>query len=147
MATRTSTLVANLRVRAIHAGLQTAEASFNDGGVTLSAGDVIQMVPIPHGAIVTQVMVTGAPGDASAGASLVLDVGTTADPDAFIDAGSLSISGVLQLSQKLGHGFRISISDDVVPHFGTINITVMAIPSLTTTTSLKLSVTYYMSPA
>ena len=141
MATRTSTAVANLRVRAIHAGLQTAEASFNSGP-SQSAGDVIQMVPIPHGAVIVDVMVTGAPG----GDFYVLDVGTGADPDVFIDDGSLTISAVLRMSQKLGHGFRVSISDDIVPHFETVDITIVS-GSMTATASLKLSVTYYMAPA
>lgn len=141
MATIESTAVANRDTRQLHSGLQTHEASYTG---SISAGDVIQMVPVPHGAIITDVVLVGTPANTS---SYVVICGTGVDDNAFLESVSLSASLVARSTLKTGVHYKVSLSDDAVPYFETIDVTCATVASGTGTSSLMLAVTYYMPPA
>lgn len=76
---------------------------------TTSAGDVIRFAKLPHGALVTNVVIL--PG--SAFAAKILKVGTSASPDAFFASATFSV-----LTEKyLGSGFKISLSDEAIQRY------------------------------
>lgn len=144
MATKLSTqLTAGNLPRVNHAGANIVTAVYNAGGLTLSVSDTIQMVRIPHGAIISEVKVSGnIPGQLVTS----IEVGDDGDDDRY---GVFSLSSSLQIQRMnvaTGHGYQYSLSDDLEPRYDTIDMTVAATATPTVTCSLVLSVTYYMAP-
>lgn len=94
MATLSSDKVAtNLPRRSIHAGAFTEVAQFT-GAAALSAGDVVQMVKVPAGARVVDLVY--ATNVLSQSVSAAISFGDGIDPNRYSSAGGLSnITGVL----------------------------------------------------
>jgi len=104
---------------------------------TISAGLVLQMVPVPSGARILGVTVAmGIPLDAAAG---VFSVGDGSLTNRFITGASISTSIVARMTQGLG--YKYSLSDGVVAplRFDTIDVNFGAV-SQTTTGSLIMQV-------
>lgn len=145
MATKQSTEVARGdQAKMNHAGVNAVMGHYNANGATLSASDEIQMVKIPHGAIILDVVVGGTCPLSSV---LQLQVGDGGDDDRF---GEASISATAALVRPIGSatglGYTYSMSDDADQRWDTIDLTVAAAGTATTTCSLVMWVTYYMKP-
>lgn len=128
--------------RDIHAGLQTAYGYYTAGGVTLSAGDVIQMVKVPNGAVIVHRAISGVAGAAAVG----LNIGDGGDGDRY---GHVTLSATAHYhigNAAAGHGYQYSLSDDATVRYDTVDLTIDSVSSATATCSIVLTVTYYMAP-
>jgi hypothetical protein len=146
MATYSSPSVTNVTpatARVVHAGLQTAYSGvYNASGSTLSASDVIQMCVVPHGAIIVDIQVSGHGG----AASHTIKVGDGGDDDRFGTITLSATSAFLRTNAGTGHAYQYSLSDDATTRYDTIDLTVQANGSATTTASIVMTVIYYMPP-
>ena len=141
MATKTGTAVG--RIRELHAGLNCVIATYVAGGDTLSAGDVIQMLSIPNGAIIADVIVGGNSGNTG----ITVDVGDGGSAARFINNASLSVDVVVvHMTETGGLGYRYSLTDGAIPLADTIDITIVATATATNTATLVLAVMFYMPP-
>lgn len=105
-------------------------------GANLAANDVIEMVKIPAGATVQEVIVSAS---ASVAATSTGQVGDGADTDRYVTSGAIG-SGAASLSRlnaATGHGYKYT-SDDTID----IVFTVQTTP--TTGAVLKLTAFYTM---
>lgn len=114
---------------------------YNANGLTVSAGDVLQMVKIPHQARIVDLYVAGSiPVD---GAAIV--VGDGSDVDRYVTTTSVSTGPFLvRMNAGTGAAFQYSFSDDAVNQFDTIDITIVSAGSVTVTCSIQLVVEYAM---
>lgn len=143
MATKYSTQVTNNEgPRNIQAGLQTVVGVYNSNGTSLSASDVIQMVRVPHGAIIIDRIISGViPGDA-----FLVKIGDGGDDDRY---GTVTLSATAQClsgNAAAGHAYQVSLSDDATVRYETIDLTISTAASQTTTSSIVLTVNYFMAP-
>lgn len=90
---------------AIHAGLMAAVCKISTSATT-SAGDVLRIGKLPHGAIPVEAV--WYPGPAYNGSMLRL--GTSASHEAFFASGSYAT--VSRTTRRLGHQAQISVPDD-----------------------------------
>ena len=122
-------------------GTVAVRGLYNANGLTVSAGDVIQMVKIPHGARIVDLYVAGSvPIDAG-----TITVGDGGSANRFITTTSISTGPVfIRMNNGAGAGFQYSFSDDAVNQFDTIDITIATAASVTVTCSLQLVVKYAM---
>lgn len=93
MATRTTTQTADgVQPKSLRVGLICETAIYSVGaGLSLSAGDVIQMIKVAKGASLVYLAVSGGSGDA------LISVGDGIDDDRYIAAGTMSsASGVVR---------------------------------------------------
>lgn len=131
--------------RSLESGLQYKIAGpLGTNGGTISAGDVFAMIPVPHGAIVIGVDVWGQIPGVSAGTQL--GVGDGASTSRY---GAVSMSATAQFIRAPMSStgpYQYSLSDDLVPRFDTIDLTVLSVASTTVTASLYVGVAYYMAP-
>lgn len=143
MATKTSTAVGStVMPRLIHAGVNVVNAVFVAGGATVSAGDVIQMVKVPHGARIVDVMV----GGNSVNTGLGISVGDGSLSNRFITTVSLSSTSLIfRMNNPAGMGHAVSLSDDATVQYDTIDITVQDTASASVTASIELTV-WYVAP-
>lgn len=146
MATYTSpalTTATFTQPRNVHAGLQVAYSGvYNANGNTLSASDVIQMCAVPHGAIIVDIQVSGHGG----ATSHTIKVGDGGDDDRF---GTITLSATTQFlrtNAATGHAYQYSLSDDAVPRYDTVDLTIQTSGSVTATASIIMTVYYYMPP-
>lgn len=105
-----------------------------------SAADVVEMVKVPSGAIVTNVVLGADDLDTNGSPTIVLDVGDGSDTDRFIDGATSAQAGGTSaaLAGTAGSfGYQYS-SDD------TIDITVQAGPATGATGTVRLLVEYVM---
>ncbi len=115
------------------------------GGVTISAGDVYQMVKIPAGALITGINVFGR---AAGVAALTCQVGISGNATLF---GTVTLSSTDQWL-TIGSGasatqvmpYAVSVSDDTQPQHLVLQITTSATSSVTTTGTLGMVVQYLM---
>ena len=141
--TLTSSAIANSTPpRAVHAGVFAKTVKYFAGGTTISASMLIQMMYVPVGLIVDDVILAGNSGAAGA----VCSVGDGGDDDRYISGVTLSANSVHRMSNALGAGHRISKSDDAVPYYDTMAIKVQALTTTTTGTYI-LTVLGHMEPA
>lgn len=112
-------------------------------GVTISAGDVYQMVKIPAGAIITGINVYGR---AAGVAALTCQLGIPGNATLF---GTFTLSATDQYL-AIGAGasatqqmpYLVSVSDDTQPQHLVLQITTSATSSVTTTGTLGMVVSY-----
>lgn len=130
MATITATNAqANIAAKFLHAGVVAVESVYSIGAA-LSNGDVLQMVKVPSGAKVLDVMLVVDHQNSAA----VFNVGDGADVDRYI--ASRSISGVATLNTLVGLGYSYSAED-------TIDIQAV-VTTATAVGSLRLRVMYQL---
>jgi hypothetical protein len=102
---------------------------------SLVVNDVIQMVPVPKGAVVHEVIL--AVDDMDTGTALVLDVGDDGDTDRFIDdAGIGQAAGVARLDSISGFNYKYTAAN-------TIDVLVQAAPETGTTTGTIKRVVFF----
>lgn len=120
-----------------NAGETIVSATFNLTAA-LALNDVIEMVKIPAGAVIHDVILSSTDLDTSTG--VVLDVGDGSVTDRFIDGATIGqASGVARLNEVGGHLYEYTADD-------TIDVLVQVAPSGTAATSgsIKLTVIYQM---
>ena len=140
MANATATKAASgVQPKRLHAGTQTIRARYI-AEASHSATDVIQLVKVPDGAIIDDVVVTPIIGTASAPATTcVFTIGDGDDPNRYLSA---SYDGVV-LRATLGLGYKYDLSDDAADLFDTIDLTITA-GTITASQGLDVLVTYHV---
>lgn len=144
MSTVTSTAVAKWPRKANHTGLNTVVAKYVIGSTGLTAGSVIQMIPVPDRAKILTGWLRG-----SGASNCKLSVGDGADPDRFISTATQSTTSSHQLwtffnnalAISTGFGYQYSLSDDAAVKWDTIDILV---GSASLTGTVMLGVCYYL---
>lgn len=117
--------------------------SFTFNGGTVTVGQVVQMIPVPAGARILNLLVKS---DWPAGTAGIFSVGDGSLTNRFVTAGasaSLTAAGVITRNVG-GVGYKYSVSDDVVvgSRFDTIDFSVGAGATQTTTGSIQMAVWY-----
>lgn len=125
--------------RGIHAGANVVRAKYiGAAGVSHSATDVIQMLKIPQGAIIDDVVLLPLVGEGSTPA-LTVTVGDGDDPNRYI-TGTLSTVAVRAVS---GLGYKYEFSDDAANLYDTIDVTLTA-GAVSASQGFYLTVTYHV---
>jgi len=130
MATLTTNKTAStVPAKLVHAGSQSISADYSFS-LSLSVGDVIQMVRVPSGAVVTDVAMTflGTAANTVAG-----NVGDGDSSARYIAATSLSNQGVVRATVGIPYSYS---QDD------TVDLSITVATSTTLAGGVKLTVTY-----
>lgn len=144
MATLTTSKVAqSVTARELNAGLTQVTATYSLTAA-LAASDVIQMVKVPTGARIIEMLLAADDLDTNATPTIVLDVGDGGDTDRFIDgATSAQVGGGLV---RLGQGLTTTAADALGYTYtadDTIDVLVQAGPATGATTGdIVLTVIY-----
>lgn len=139
MATRQSTKVsdAGIQPKATRVGLVSETAQYSVGaGLSLSAGDVIQMIKVAKGAALVYLAVSGGSGDA------LCAVGDGGDDDRYIAYGSMgSVTSVVRTitTHAANVPYVYSVDD-------TIDIAVSTVSVGTITGGFNLTAIFSMDP-
>ena len=96
----------------VHVGLQ-AVAKRISLSVSHSSGEILNCIPLPHGAVVTDVVFY--PGSALT-ANSVLRIGTSASAEMYL-ASATYTTVVARATRGLGDRFKISLSDDAAVRY------------------------------
>ena len=102
----------------------------------LVTSDIIQMVKLPKGVTVQEVICSGS---ASVGATAALTVGDTGNNARYITSTSFAASALARTNAHTGHGY-LTTAD------GTVDITAGTMATGTTGTVLTLTVIYTINP-
>lgn len=127
VSTLSSRLVANNIVRAHKPGVNGVYIEYTTSA-SLTIGDVIQMVPVPHGARITDLWVK-IPNLVSTGE---FNVGYTSDPDHFLSSATATAARPV-VRANLGLPVDVSVSDDIdgANRYETVDIQFAAAASTT----------------
>lgn len=104
--------------------------------VALVTNDIIEMVKLPKGVTVQEVIFSSS---ASVGGTANLTIGDTGDADRFITSTAFTAAALARLNAHTGHGF-VTTADT------TISVTAASIATGTTGTVLTLTVIYTTNP-
>jgi len=125
--------------RGIHAGGNTVRARFAPTA-TASAGDVLQCVKVPHGAIIDDVTFVSGP---SLAAAITIAIGDGGSTGRYLGSTSASTTvGVIRASVGLGHQY--SISADAYPQSDTIDVLLGTGQIVPATHAFDLIVSYHI---
>lgn len=142
MATYSASLMANTP-KANHAGVTAISVSYNGGANTTSAGDIIHLAKIPHGARILDVVEDHSTGATSSALSLGLATGGAAGGGASY---SLLLSTVAQAAKNrlgvLGIPPLVSVSDADANRYGILAAKVTEAGTATTSLILNVTVLY-----
>lgn len=147
MATVTSDKVdAGIPAREPHSGVCSVKASFTvpTTGDGSAANDVIQMVKVPDGATVLEVIFTSEDLDTNATPTIVFDVGDGGDADRYIDGTTIGQTGGVI---RLGSGVAAATADALFHTYtadDTIDVTVTAAAATAAEGVITLTVLYTM---
>lgn len=139
MATKTATAAAAVAAAVMNVtGATTRVVEYSLNGVTLSAGDVIQMMKIPSGARVADLAVAfDGLGAAGVQSYTLTGIGDGNDDNRYMLSQSVVTSSVVRMSVPGGFGYSYSAED-------TVDITIGTITSGTAATAtVRLTMTYY----
>lgn len=140
MATYTSTVFANNSAKQIHAGVNSVSGQFNLSATASSAGDVIFLAKIPHGAKFVSLEVDHTTGATTQALSYGLATGGAAGGGASLSAYIASGAQASVLRKTvLGVPANVSISDLDPNRYG---IFAAKVESGTATTSLIVNFIY-----
>ncbi len=132
--------------RLVHAGTITVKNTYSLTA-SLSAGDVLQLVKIPHGAIIEDIVfVNTVPGDYH------VTIGDGGDADRFFTSATMTAdAGVLYMQDYLnaaeGVGYQYNLSDDAAVQYDTIDMTVGTVTTGTAAGAITLLVRYHCDEA
>ena len=138
MATLTATAAAaNSQAVYRENALVSRHVSFNPGGVALSAGDVIQMVKVPAGAVINDMTVTIS---SSAQSYTITGLGDGNNTTRYLASSSLVLVQAVRMTQPGGFGYSYSAED-------TIDIVVGTVTSGTAANAdIRLNISYTNMP-
>lgn len=119
-------------------GIVSATSKYTLTGA-LVQDDVIQMLKIPAGAVIQEVILSCTDLDTASSPAIVLEVGDGDDPNRFIDASTIGQAGGLdRLGTHGGHGYQYAAAD-------TIDVKVPTAPATGATTgTITLTAIYTM---
>ncbi len=117
--------------------LMVAHVSHAIATTELDAADVIQMVKVPKGAVVVDVLLVSTDVDTDASPAVVFDVGDGGDADYFIDGSTIGQAGGAVRSNISTAKPRTYTVDD------TIDVTVATAAATAAAGTLSLTVFYY----
>lgn len=124
----------------VHAGANIVRARYVCAA-SHSATDVIQMVKIPNGAIVDEVVLFHS-GDVGSDAGVVnVTVGDADDPNRYASF-SAALATVQRATTGLGH--QVSLSDDASVMYQTIDITFVSGGPITASHVVEMYVIYHV---
>lgn len=145
MATVSSDKVGSgVQPRTPHSGVVSVTESYSvpASGDGTAAGDVIQMVKIPKGATVLEVILTSEDLDTDASPTVVLDVGDGDDADRYIDGSDIGQAGGVA---RLGSGVAAATTDGLIHTYDaedTIDVTVATAGTTKAAGVITLTVLY-----
>lgn len=143
MATLTSTAAASTGpVRAVHAGVNSITATFNDATAISASATCIFMVKVPNGATILDVTGIVSSGAATCPFTMGINDPTDGgDTNASTFATGGTVATVLRATK--GIPYDVSVSDDAAVQYQFVTMTVT--PGTTTSeVDAKLTVTYTM---
>ena len=132
--------------RLVHAGTNTVKNTYSLTA-SLSAGDVLQLVKIPHGAIIDNIVfVNTVPGDYH------FTLGDGDDPNRFMVSATMTAdAGVLFMHDYAngaeGYGYQYDLSDDASPQYDTIDMVASTVTTGTAAGAITLIVQYHCDEA
>ena len=126
--------------RTIHAGANSVKFMYSVTA-SLSAGDVIQAIKVPHGAIIDDIVVVLNSG------SCTMVVGDGDDDNRYITSATLTLAAMARLNAGSGVGYQYNLSDDAADQFDTIDITIGTVASGTATGNVSGVITYHCDEA
>lgn len=129
--------------RAFHCATVSVPFSWTAAGSTVSVSDVVQLVRIPKGAIITDLRVVGWYGsDAGATIDLGMD-GPAADVSCFATAKTISATATVAITLKTGfQPYLVSLSDDAGRDFRYFQAKFVTATSGTATAIIKGTIEY-----
>ena len=143
MATKTADKAkAGAQPRFVHAGTVSVKGKyvFSDDAEALSAGDVIQMVKVPHGAIIDNIVFRmGTVGDHK----VVVRCGDGGSASRYYGSASLSMTLDHTITMTDGHGYQYNLSDDATDQYDTIDLTIGTVTSSSVTGTITMVATYH----
>lgn len=126
--------------RTLHVGLIPAFGTVTNNTISYTASDVILLVKIPDRAIITGGFLTGTIGNVGT----TVKVGTSADDDACLVTGSLSLTSQRNNFSAVTLPFQVSLSDDAEPKWTWLRAELVNGPSSCISFSIKCYVEYCM---
>ena len=137
---------AGAQPRLVHAGSVTVKSTYSLTAA-FSAGDVVQMTKVPHGAIIEDVvLINTVPGD------FHFTIGDGDDPNRYFlsatmtaDAGVLFMHDYANLAN--GYGYQYNLSDDATDQFDTIDVAVTTVTTGTAAGAITLLCRYHCDEA
>jgi len=122
-------------------GTSKGQAVTVTGSYTMTAApalnDVFEMVRVPSGATIINVMLTATDIDTDGSPTVVLDVGDGSDTDRYIDGATIGQAGGITAALNVNTGFLNAYTAE-----DTIDVLVQAGPATGAAGTLKLAVTY-----
>lgn len=112
-------------------------ATYNLGSTSLSAGDVIHMLKVPHGAKIMDGWVK------TDGGNVDFDVGDDDDASRFA---AITSSSAVMTRFTAGHGYQYDISDDAADdvRFGDLQVTVGTVNTVSLSYNFQIGIRYIM---
>lgn len=109
---------------------------------TLSVSDIVFMVKVPHGSTIIDGYISGTIDNAGTIVKLgiIAGAGTLVDNNLF--TGTLSATAVITRFTGTSLPIKVSLSDDAVPRFAWLTLTVNTNASLTVSSSFTVVVEY-----
>jgi len=105
----------------------------------LVEGDVIQMLKVPNGAVMQNVIVSCDDLDTDDTPAAVLEVGDGGDTDRYITGSTIAQGGgIASLAQHVGHGYQYTAED-------TLDVKVTTAPATAAYENLTITVTAFYS--
>ena len=130
--------------RFVETGAVQVLSTYDLSNGALSAGDVVQMVKIPHGAIIDDVKVKMSVAENKA----VVQVGDGNDTSRYFGSASLSLVGGAAITMDTdAFGYQYNLSDDAADQYDTIDIVVGTVTSATATGTITMLVSYHCDEA
>jgi len=147
MATMTANatgVASGVPLRGHHVGVNFAYGVYSLTA-TLSVGDIIEMVKIPHGGTIVDFLLSfsaqGAAGTAK------FNVGDATDHDRFIASAAAQTAGSARINTGQGVGYKYTVSDDATTRYKMVRVTLSdAGATATSTGHISLLVLYTMDP-
>lgn len=141
----TSKVAAGIQPRTPHSGVVAVKGVYALAAA-LVVDDVIQMVKIPKGAMILDMVLSAEDLDSGGSPAIVLDVGDGGDTDRFIDGSTIGQAGGVI---RLGSGVAAAVADGtngyVYTADDTIDVYVQVAPATGATTgNITLTVIYTM---
>ena len=118
MATKTATAAQSTSPPFLNVnGTVTRNVQYSLGGVTLSAGDVIQMVRVPAGAVINDMTIAIS---SSVQSYTITSIGDDGDADRYFTSQSLVLVQAVRMSVGTGFGYSYSAEDTIDITIGTV---------------------------
>lgn len=137
MATLTGTF-ANATPRLSYEGNTVARGEYVANGRTVSVSDTYLMVKVPNGATIVDGYISGTAGNTAT----IFKVGVSGVDNNLASLLTLSATAELRRFNNGALPLKISLSDDAVPQWAWVTVTVATSGSATNTASIQLIVDY-----